>query len=255
MNIRLTFFALLSILELGACGGNAGHETNYGGNPIDSLLYHGANHFDIASWLYKHGDLDIRVDSRDDWSYSVKTSADNRLRVYSFSDDTRFYEDVHQIVHYRNGDDELDEHIRIVDDDWGLIRDIGMLTSGHKTYYLLVYDSVSFHQGMYCRSMISAWSVDNYEYDSLKREPLFITKNGRYTDRIEVRWDDGGGQKDSQNVFCVSLDRTSNTREVYIQVVDADSGDALNQAIVYHWNGGKFIFYGLRPMRIEGVFE
>ena len=255
MNTKLILIILANLFALGACGGNADYKPDFGGDPIDSLLYHGANHFDIASWLDRNGDLDTPVKPHEDCDYSIKTSANNRLRVYSVPDQTCFYDNVHQIIHYRNGYDEFDEHIRIVDDDWGQIRDIGMVTDGHKTYYLLVYKDVHYHQGTYFSAVISAWSTDENEFDSLKREPLFVTKNGRHTDKIEVQWDDDGSFKDSQNVFGVSIDGTKNTRDVYIQVVDADTGDALDQALVYHWNGRYFVFSGLRPMRIEGSFE
>lgn len=163
--------------------------------------------------------------------------------------------DVHNIFLYRNGEDEYDTHVKADAGDWGYIINIGMVISGHKTYYLLVSEYVSYHYGMYCTTMISAYSLDSDIYNSLKREPLFITKSGKQTDMIEVSWDDNGSNKDWLNLFSVSLDNSGNTHEVYIQVIDAKSGEALDKAIVYKWDGSHFRYSGLKPMRIERIEE
>ena len=83
MNTKLILIILANLFALGACGGNADYKPDFGGDPIDSLLYHGANHFDIASWLERNGDLDTPVKPHEDCDYSIKTSANSRWKILS----------------------------------------------------------------------------------------------------------------------------------------------------------------------------
>lgn len=216
---------------------------------IDSLLYYGANCYDVASLLYKNPDyLDVQMDSSSTSSYDVVTSSDGNFRVYSIFDSSSSTYDVHNIFHYRNGDDV---HVKADAGDWGYITGIGTIRSGEKNYYILVSEYVALHQGLHYTAMVSVYSLNEYIYDSLTRESVFIPKSGRPIDSITVSWNDNGGDKDSLNLFGISMDSNNNTKEIYIQVIDAQNGDATDNALVYRWNGTQFVFSEIRHMRIE----
>lgn len=256
MNAKYTII-MLSVLLLSACQIRPSNKPGKSDPScqLDGLLGNCANQYEVAAYLSKNLEiLDIPVKPSPYTNYTVKTSADNNFRVYSILDPMSSIYDVHNVFLYRNGDD-YDTHVKADAGDWGYIINIGMVASGHKTYYLLISEYVSYHYGMYCTTMISAYSLDRDKYNSLKREPLFITKSGNLTDIIEVSWDDNGSNKDWLNLFGVSLDNAGDTHEVYIQVIDAKSGDAIDKAIVYRWDGCHFRYSGLKPMRIERIEE
>ena len=256
MSLHRVVVFLFSVLLMCACNSSkstsSSQEEYCPSHRVDSLLDNCANPYEIALELSKHPFevLSTPIEPSPYTNYTIKTSADGNFRVYSILAPMSSIYDVHNIFLYQNGD-EYDVHVKADQGDWGYITNIGMLSNGNKTYYLLVSEYVSYHQGLYCTTMISAYSLNNEIYNSLKRESLFITKNGNLTDMIEVSWSDDGANKDWGNLFGVSLNRISNTQEVYIQVIDAKSGDALDRAIVYRWDGRHFVYSGLKPMRIE----
>ena len=256
---RIYFVLILSAVLTVGCDGNHVSNPNYYGieHQIDSLIDNGANPYDVASYLHDNLDyLDVRVEASKDWNYTVSTSADGEFRVYSIIDWTHssIY-DVHNIFHYRNGKDDDAIHLKADAGDWGYIRDIGMVSSKDKTYYILVSEYETIHQGVFYTAMITVYSLDKYIYNSLTRESVFLTKSGRMTDSIEVSWRDDYGHKDDANLFGISVDDTKDTHEVYVQVIDAKTGDALDRAIVYRWDGKHFVYSEIRSMRIERKWE
>ena len=242
-----------ALLACACHGGNGPTPETYGVlRQVDSLLDNGCGPYKVASFLGSHPEqLDLPVDSLAE-SHLARTSADGRFRVYSIMHwQNSAICDIHNLFLYRNGDDPDDVHLRADAGDWGYIKDIGMLRTGDKTYYILVSEYLSVHQGLFLTTMVSVYSLDRNRYDSLKRESRFRTMSGRLTDSIEVEWDDYGAEKSWDNLFGIAFDDRGDTREVYVQVVDSRTGDAHDLAIVYRWDGRCFAYQGLRPMRIE----
>lgn len=257
MSLHRVIVVLLSVLVMCACNGrkstSSPQEAYSPSHRVDSLLGNCANPYEIALEISKHPVevLNTPTALPPYTNYTIKTSVDGNFRVYSILDPMSSIYDVHNIFLYRNGKDEYDVHVKADQGDWGYIINIGMVPSEKKTYYLLVSEYVSYHQGMFCTTIISAYSLSHEIYNSLKREQLFITKSGNLTDMIEVSWNDDGANKDWTNLFGVSLSNTSNTQEIYIQVISAKTGNALDRAIVYKWNGRHFVYSGLKGMRVE----
>ena len=94
-------------------------------------------------------------------------------------------------------------------------------------------------------SGITAYSVQSDWDNSLKREPLFLTKRGNLIDSISVMWDDPHGDREDY-FYGVELDNPVDTKEVYIQVIEAETGTAMNKSIVYRWDGKHFVYSGIR---------
>lgn len=253
---RIALFVFL--LLLAGCNSHQHISDTYGPyHQIDSLMENGANPYDVASYLYEHSEtLDQTYDFTDGEGYKVMTSADKDFRVYSILDwpHSSIY-DVHNIFHYRNGryDDAI--HINADAGDWGYIVNIGMVKSGSKSYYILISEYESVHQGIYCTTMVSVYSLDEYIYNSLTREPIFITRDGRHLDSIEVSWADDLGFKSMDNLFGIAIDNPCDTKEIYIQVIDSGSGDALDQAIIYRWDGHHFTYAGILPKHFERKYD
>ena len=254
------YFALIlsTIFMVGCSRNSINSSCGYGiENQIDSLIENGANPYDVASYLHSNRDyLDVKVAPSQNCYYTVCTSEDGEFRVYSIFDwPSSSIRDSHNIFHYRNGRDDDAIHIKADAGDWGYIRNIGMIQHGDKSYYILISEYYSIHQGVFYTAMVSVYSLDKYIYDSLTRESIFVTKSGRHTDMIEVSWQDDHGDKDDSNLFGISFDDAKDTHEVYVQVIDAKTGNALDRAIVYRWNGKHFVFAEIRPMRIERTEE
>ena len=257
MSLHRVEVFLFSVLIMCACNSSkstsSSQEAYCPSHRVDSLLDNCANPYEIALELSKHpfDVLSTPIEPSPYTNYTIKTSADGNFRVYSILAPMSSIYDVHNIFLYRNGKDEYDVHVKADQGDWGYIINIGMVPSEKKTYYLLVSEYVSYHQGMFCTTMISAYSLSREIYNSLKREQLFITKSGNLTDIIEVSWDDDGANKDWTNLFGISLSNTSNTQEIYIQVISAKTGNALDRAIVYKWDGQHFVYSGLKGMCVD----
>lgn len=248
---RLLFYLIVSIFAFGCKNIQSNYPPTgtkeYGpGQKIDSLIDIGANHYDVASYLFKHPEylnviIKPRMDS-DIWRYSVNTSADGKLRVYSFLDDLGYPQDVHNIFQYLI-DDDLPVRVQADECNDGTVKTIGMRCLGVKTYYLIVTEYVSYHN---CYSTgITAYSVQSDWDNSLKKEPVFLTKGGNLIDSISIMWDDP--HEDREDYFYgVELDNPVNTKEVHIQVVDAENGMATNKSIVYRWDGKHFAFSDIK---------
>ena len=103
--------------------------------------------------------------------------------------------------------------------------------------------------------MVSVYSVDEQIFDSLKREQTFVTKSGHLIDSIEVQWHNPFECSLPDNYFGITIDNPKNTHEIYVQVIDENTGDPLDKAIVYKWNGRHFSYSEIRPMKIERIIE
>ena len=101
-------------------------------------------------------------------------------------------------------------------------------------------------------SGITAYSVQSDWDNSLKREPLFLTKRGNLIDSISVMWDDPHGDREDY-FYGVELDNPVDTKEVYIQVIEAETGTAMNKSIVYRWDGKHFVYSGINSSLIFPV--
>ena len=244
---------LAAAILLGACHANGGHTPETYGvlRQVDSLLDNGCGPYEVASFLYSHPEqLDLPVDSLAE-SHCVRTSADGRFRVYSIADwRSGSTCDIHNLFLYWNGDDDI--HLKADAGDLGCIKDIGMFRSGDKTYYILVSEYVAVHQGMCITTTVSIYSLDRSRYDSLKRESLFLTKDYRLIDSIEVQWDDDGTDEERGYPFGIALDDREDTREVYVQVIDGRTGEATGLAIVYRRDGRRFGDRGLTCVDSQG---
>lgn len=232
--------------------------TTYGPlRQIDSLCDNGANPYDIASYLYEHPEsLDLDIGSTQSDGYTVMTSSDGEFRVYSIYDWPGLsFPQIKNIFHYRNGRYDDDIHLKVEVEDWGCISSIGTVKNEEKSYYILVSDYYSELRGTCCVTMVSVYSLDDQIYDSLKREMAFITRSGRKIESIEVRWEDYKGFSFPDNYWGISMDNPHNTREIYVQVVDANTGKPLDRAIVYKWNKDHFEYSDIRPMKIERIIE
>ena len=179
--------------------------------------------------------------------YEVRTSYDGNFRVYSFVNCPSYWCDIHNIFQYQI-DKEDPIFIKADAGDDGSIIEIGMQKQESKTYYLLVSQNYIFHQSELIITMISAFSIDKSIYNSLKRESLFKTKNGKTLETITVVWDNVHGEKDYDNLFGISIDNPNNTREIYIQIIDETTGHAIDKAIVYRWDGKNFTYSGTKLM-------
>ena len=248
---KLAFFLLSSILAIGCKNIRSNYlltdANEYGaGQKIDSLLDGGANHYDVASYLFKHPEyLHVNIEPITDdfiWRYSVNSSADGKLRIYTFLDDLGYTRDVHNIFQYLIADD-LPVRVQADECNEGTVNTIGMRCQGLKTYYLILNDYVSGHNCY--TSGITAYSVRSDRDNSLKREPLFLTKGGSLIDSISIMWDDPHGDREGY-FYGVKLDNLENTEEVCIQVVEAETGTATNKCIVYRWDGKHFAYSGIR---------
>lgn len=225
---------------------------------IDSILDAGGNPYDVASYLQDHMEtLYLNLGFSQGDGYSVVTSADGNLRVYSVYDWPGLsFPQIKNIFHYRDGENDEDIHIKADEGDWGCISSIGTTKNDSKRYYVLLSDYYSEIHGTFVVTMVSVYSLDEQIYDSLKREQsAFLTKSGRHIDSIEVRWNDYSGYSLPDNYWGISMDNLQNTREIYVQVVDAKTGNPLDKAIVYRWNKNHFEYSEIRPMKIERIIE
>lgn len=233
--------------------------TNYGPfHQIDSIMDAGGNPYDVASYLHEHEEtLDLNLDFSQGDGYSVMTSTDGNLRVYSVYDwSGSSFPQIKNVFHYRDGENDDDIHVKADEGDWGCISGIGTTKNDSKKYYVLLSDYYSEIHGTCVVTMVSVYSLDEQVYDSLKREQsVFWVKSGRHIDSIEVRWDDYSGYSLPDNYWGISMDNPHNTREIYVQVVDAKTGNPLDRAIVYRWNEDHFEYSEIRPMKIERIIE
>lgn len=251
------FLSLLCILLLVSCSkSNSFSDCGLSGYSLDSLLSDGGSQYDVAAYLYRNPDFlqNSPRSFRDGGRLTYETSSDGCFRVYSM-ELPGCYPDIESILQY--GDSEYDS-LLILDEmeDKGRVWKIGMNDSDPKTIYLPVSFQTFCCGGEYLSACIRSYSINNDETGfSIQQAPLFKTKSGKLLDSIEVDWNDDCGERSSNNVFCIALDNLENTREVYIQVIDADTGEALDKAIVYRWDGSFFKYVGIVPKKIENFPE
>ncbi len=253
--MRHTFIIIAAVLlALTSCGNHSASRLIYppyfeqkAGLPgsLDSLAFYEANHYDYASWLLKHPEtlLHSPVEYSDSPYHCYTTSADRKFRVYSILDQERWSDTyAYNIIQYTTSDQFDDVSLSVETLTRDIIQQIGMISIGAKTYYLPITNLYVFHQGEYFRCSISAFSVT--ENHLLKKEKLFLTRDGRYLDTIDVEWDDNGGTLSNDDLFGIRLDSMFNTHEVQIQVIDGVTGEALNRTLSYKWDGRYFKYSG-----------
>lgn len=250
----LNILPIAALLFIASCGENHDSISDAYGveRQLDSLIDNGANPYDIASFLYENPEyLDVPVVSSPDGDYTVQTSSDGNFRVYSIYDwPSSSVCEIHNIFQYRTGGYDDTIYLKADAGDSGSIKEIGKVSKGDKALYILVSDNYILHHGVYYTAMVSVYSLNDYMYDSLARESVFVTNSGQRLDYIEVFWQDEHWEKDDSNLFGVAIDNKEDTREIYIQVIDANTGDALDRAIVYAWDGESFVYAGIRAMSI-----
>ncbi len=223
---------------------------------LDSLLGEGGNHYDVASLLYRNPDFFYNSPRsfREGGRLSYDTSLDGQFRVYSIElqGNYPFIDNIIQCGDSRSTPLLMMEAI----EDKGPIYKIGMHNDGHRTIYLPVSFQYFCCGGEYISAAIRSFSIirDSSGF-SILSEPIFKTKHGRLLDSIEVDWDDNCGKEPSNNIFCIDWDNPDNVNEIYIQVIDADTGIALNKAIVYRWDGIFFNYAGIVSKTYENYSE
>lgn len=85
---------------------------------IDSIIDVGGNPFDVASYLHEHMEtLDLNLDFSRGNGYSVMTSADGDLRVYSVYDwPSLLFPQIKIIFNYRDGENDDDIQMKEIGD-------------------------------------------------------------------------------------------------------------------------------------------
>jgi hypothetical protein len=253
-SISLPFLCI--VLLLSCSKSNTSSDRSLSGYTLDRLLSEGGSHYDVAAYLYRNPEFlqNTPRSFRDGGRLSYETSADGCFRVYSM-ELPGCYPDIENILQY--GPSKY-EPVLLLDEleDKGRVWEIGMNDSASKKIYLPVSFQHFCCGGEYLSACIRSFSIIYDETGfSIQQEPLFKTKSGKLLDSIEVDWDDDCGERSSNNVFRIALDNPENTREVYIQIIDAATGEALDKAIVYRWDGSFFNYAGIIPKRIENFSE
>ena len=249
----------LGCAMLWGCSHNNNSSIEYT-NSIDSLMYHGGNHYDVASYLLNHPDYkDEGKDERLFPYHKSMLSADGKVRVYSiFEDDSYSYAcGFSNIVHYgtvRYDDEDYADYFVKADLDMEYcIHQIGTRETSDKTYYLFISVEQYTHQSEYYNFAVSAYSIDKYEYNyqhELMPESVFKTKDGRMLHSIDVEWDDFGFRYNGGNLWGIAFDSEVSTSEVYIQLIDDNPGEPHDSAFVYRWDGSCFIYTGMQPYMV-----
>lgn len=227
------------------------------GNSLDSILMEGGNHYDIASQLFRNPDFlsESPRSFRDGGRLTYETSSDGCFRVYTMELAGR-YPEVENLIQY--GDSKYDPLLLLDEMAFmGRVDKIGMKKDGKRTIYLPITFQYFCCSGEYISANICSYSSvkESYGGASVLSEPVLKTKNGTLLETIEVDWNDNCGEVSSCNVFCIELDSVDNTNEIYIQVVDADTGKALDKALVYRWDGTFYTYSGIIPKRIATTAE
>ena len=255
---HLIFIIVVGTALFSSCADDGSSSVvNISGVSLDSILMDGGNHYDVASQLFRNPDFlsESPRSFRDGGRLTYETSSDGCFRVYSM-ELAGHYPEVENLIQY--GDSKYDPLLLLEEMAFmGRVDKIGMKKDGKRTIYLPITFQYFCCGGEYISANICSYSSvkESYGGASVQSEPVLKTKNGSLLDTIEVDWNDNCGEVSSCNVFCIELDSVDNTNEIYIQVVDADTGKALDKALVYRWDGTFYTYSGIIPKRIENPAE
>lgn len=239
---------LLGCTALLGCSNNDNSSVKYT-NSIDSLMYHGGNRYDVASYLLNHPDYaDEKKDKNLSPYHESLLSADGRLRVYSIYEVDGCYDHFKTLLHFQSedysGQPQMDVKADLENIEY-LIHKIGVRKTPDKTYYLFCFGFHHAHQSEIYNFAMYAYSID-HEYCKLQPEYIFKTKGGRMLHSIDVIWDDSD-RYDGSNLWGIDIDSENNTSDVYIQLIDENPGEPHDSAFVYKWDGSCFNYAGLQP--------
>lgn len=240
LGMSILCFAFLGVLLFNvSCTCKNKKANNEMMNSIDEILENGGSRYDVAAFLLRNPDYE---GSESDL-YSYLKSGDGKICIYSICREIvpAYIYQFDNIAHYKV--DESEKDVKADLDFYGWIQQIGIQKTGDKTYYLLVSNLHLTHQGEMYYFTVSAYSLVN-DGSFFEPESIFKTKDGSTLQTIEVKWDDFGYRYSADNLWGIYIDSESNTKRVYVQLVDDEPGEARDVAFVYEWDGSYFVYTG-----------